>query len=85
MMKTFDIVGTIHGLEYSEHGEYVAVEDYRELELANEVLRKAAEKYWWVREQSRNESGIRIVHPFGKVTGFRNMIDDAVAEEMNKK
>lgn len=44
----------------------------------NEILRKAAERYWWVREQSRNESGIRIVHPFGKVTGFREMIDSAI-------
>ncbi len=82
MTKTFDLVGTINGREYYEYGEFVSAEDYRELERANEVLRKAAERYWWVREQSRNESGIRIVHPFGKVTGYRNMIDDAIDEGM---
>lgn len=84
MTNTFDLVGSINGREYSEHGEFVSAEDYRELELTNEVLRKAAERYWWVREQSRNESGIRIIHPFSKVAGYRNMIDDAIDGEMPK-
>jgi hypothetical protein len=26
---TFDLVGTIHGRENTEHGEYVAADDYR--------------------------------------------------------
>jgi hypothetical protein len=26
---TFDLVGTIHGREYTEHGEYVVADDYR--------------------------------------------------------
>lgn len=98
MMKAFDLVGTIHGREYSDYGEFVTADDYYHLQLYSEavdrlklrleeenaVLRKAAECYWWVREQSRNESGIRIVHPFGKGTGFRNQIDEAIEEEMNK-
>jgi len=25
---TFDLVGTIHGREYTEHGEYVTADDY---------------------------------------------------------
>lgn len=105
MMRSFDLVGTIHGREYSDHGEYVTADDYYHLQLyseavdrlklgleeelnrlkaENEILRTAAECYWWVREQSRNESGIRIVHPFGKGTGFRNEIDAAIEEEMKK-
>jgi hypothetical protein len=97
-MKAFDLVGTIHGREYSDHGEYVTADDYYHLQLYSEavdrlklrleeenaVLRKAAERYWWVREQSRNESGIRIAHPFGNGTGFRNQIDAAVDEDMDK-
>ena len=97
MMRSFDLVGTIHGREYSDHGEFVTAEDYYDLMLYSEavdrlklrleeenaVLRKAAERYWWVREQSRNESGIRIVHPFGKVTGFRNQIDETIDSEMS--
>lgn len=96
MMRAFDLVGIIHGREYSDQGEYVTAEDYYDLMLYSEavdrlklrleeenaVLRKAAERYWGVHEQSRNESGIRIIHPFGKVTGYRNMIDDAIDEEM---
>lgn len=27
---TFDLVGTIHGREYTEHGEYVAADNYHE-------------------------------------------------------
>ena len=26
---TFDLVGAIHGREYTEHGEYVTADDYR--------------------------------------------------------
>lgn len=92
------MVGTIHGREYSDHGEYVTADDYYHLQLYSEavdrlklrleeenaVLRKAAERYWWVREQSRKESGVRIVHPFGKDTGYRNQIDAAIDEDMDK-
>lgn len=55
MIGPFDIVGTIHGREYTEHGEYVTADDYYYLQLhgesvsriklaleeENELLRKA--------------------------------------------
>lgn len=47
-IKTFDLVGTIHGREYTEWGEYVSAVDYRELKAENESLRADAERYRWL-------------------------------------
>lgn len=38
MMKAFDLVGTIHGREYSDHGEYVTADDYYHLMLHGEAV-----------------------------------------------
>lgn len=38
MMRSFDLVGTIHGREYSEHGEFVASSDYYDLMLHGEAV-----------------------------------------------
>lgn len=38
MMKAFDIVGTIHGREYSDHGEFVTADDYYHLMLHGEAV-----------------------------------------------
>ncbi len=38
MMKAFDLVGTIHGREYSEHGEFVTADDYYHLMLHGEAV-----------------------------------------------
>lgn len=37
-MKAFDLVGTIHGREYSEHGEFVTADDYYDLQLHGEAV-----------------------------------------------
>lgn len=37
-MKAFDLVGTIHGREYSEHGEFVTADDYYHLKLHGEAV-----------------------------------------------
>lgn len=37
-MKAFDLVGTIHGREYSEHGELVTSDDYYDLKLHGEAV-----------------------------------------------
>jgi len=38
MMRSFDLVGTIHGREYSDHGEYVTSDDYYHLMLHGEAV-----------------------------------------------
>lgn len=38
MMKAFDLVGTIHGREYSDHGEYVTADDYYHLMMHGEAV-----------------------------------------------
>ena len=38
MMRTFDLVGTIHGREYSDHGEFVTADDYYHLILHGEAV-----------------------------------------------
>lgn len=83
-IKTFDLVGTIHGREYTEYGEYASADDYRELERENEVLRKAAERYWRVREDAQqdvdgynNETPV-LVHAVSHTTGWRERIDSAI-------
>lgn len=38
MMRTFDLVGTIHGREYSDHGEFVTADDYYHLMLHGEAV-----------------------------------------------
>lgn len=37
-MRAFDLVGTIHGREYSDHGEYVTADDYYHLMLHGEAV-----------------------------------------------
>lgn len=37
-MKAFDLVGTIHGREYSDHGEYVTADYYYHLMLHGEAI-----------------------------------------------
>lgn len=37
-MRAFDLVGTIHGREYSDHGEYVTADDYYHLQLYSEAV-----------------------------------------------
>lgn len=37
-MKAFDLVGTIHGREYSDHGEFVTADDYYHLQLYSEAI-----------------------------------------------
>lgn len=37
-MKAFDLVGTIHGREYSDHGEFVTADDYYHLQLYSEAV-----------------------------------------------
>lgn len=36
--KYFDLVGTIHGREYSDHGQYVTADDYYHLKLYSEAV-----------------------------------------------
>jgi hypothetical protein len=36
--RTFDLVGTINGREYTEHGEYVTAQDYWDLKLYSEAV-----------------------------------------------
>lgn len=36
--KYFDLVGTIHGREYSDHGQYVTADDYYHLQLHGEAV-----------------------------------------------
>lgn len=36
--KYFDLVGTIHGREYSDHGQYVTADDYYHLQLYSEAI-----------------------------------------------
>ena len=38
MMRAFDLVGTIHGREYSDHGEFVTADDYYHLMLHGEAV-----------------------------------------------
>jgi len=38
MMKAFDLVGIIHGREYSDHGEFVTADDYYHLMLHGEAV-----------------------------------------------
>lgn len=38
MMRAFDLVGTIHGREYSDHGEFVTADDYYHLMLHGEAI-----------------------------------------------
>jgi hypothetical protein len=38
MMRSFDLVGTIHGREYSDYGEYVTADDYYHLMLHGEAV-----------------------------------------------
>lgn len=38
IMRAFDLVGTIHGREYSDHGEYVTADDYYHLQLYSEAV-----------------------------------------------
>jgi len=38
MMRSFDLVGTIHGREYSDHGEFVTADDYYHLQLYSEAV-----------------------------------------------
>lgn len=38
MMRTFDLVDTIHGREYSDHGEFVTADDYYHLMLHGEAV-----------------------------------------------
>lgn len=37
-MKAFDLVGTIHGREYSDYGEFVTADDYYHLQLYSEAV-----------------------------------------------
>lgn len=37
-MKAFDLVGIIHGREYSDHGEFVTADDYYHLMLHGEAV-----------------------------------------------
>lgn len=37
-MRAFDLVGTIHGREYSDHGEFVTADDYYHLQLYSEAV-----------------------------------------------
>lgn len=37
-MKAFDLVGTIHGREYGDHGEFVTADDYYHLQLYSEAV-----------------------------------------------
>lgn len=34
----FDLVGTIHGREYSDHGQYVTADDYYHIQLYSEAI-----------------------------------------------
>lgn len=38
MMRAFDLVGTIHGREYSDHGEFVTADDHYHLMLHGEAV-----------------------------------------------
>lgn len=38
MMRSFDLVGTINGREYTEHGEFVSADDYYHLMLHGEAV-----------------------------------------------
>lgn len=38
--KYFDLVGTIHGREYSDHGQYVTADDYYHLQLYSEAIER---------------------------------------------
>jgi hypothetical protein len=38
MMRSFDLVGTIHGREYSDYGKYVTADDYYDLQLYSEAV-----------------------------------------------
>ena len=37
-MRAFDLVGTIHGREYSDHGEFVTADDHYHLMLHGEAV-----------------------------------------------
>lgn len=79
MMRSFDLVGTIHGREYSDHGEFVTADDYYHLQLYSEavdrlklrleeenaVLREAAERYLDFRHTGDIGQGYQFsgVHP----------------------
>lgn len=57
-IKTFDLVGTIHGREYTEWGEYVSAVDYRELKLENESLRSAIKDAEYRADQGKVWNGM---------------------------
>lgn len=55
-MNAFDLVGTIHGREYSEHGEFVTADDYYHLQLHGEAVARL--KLALEEENSALRSGI---------------------------
>lgn len=55
-IKTFDLVGTIHGREYTEWGEYVSAVDYREIKAEIAGLRTGYEAYEQVNAELKAEN-----------------------------